>query len=116
MADKPKIYEVVLSQGAEQDLEAIVDYIAVNDSPAQAHRVLDQLMKQAQSLSHFPERGSYPKELLDLGIKEYRQVFFKPYRLIYRLHQLQVVVYLVADGRRNMPALLSRRLLGHNGR
>ena len=36
------------------------------------------------SLADSPHRGSYPKELLDLGIREYREVFFKPYRLIYR--------------------------------
>jgi len=32
-----------------------------------------------------PERGVYPKELLDLGIRDYREVFFKPCRIIYRL-------------------------------
>ena len=51
-----------------------------------------------------------------VGIQDYRQVFFKPYRLIYRLHGKQVVVYLIADGRRDMPALLARRLLGHSVR
>ena len=32
-----------------------------------------------------PERGVYPKELLDIGIRDYREVFFKPCRIIYRL-------------------------------
>ena len=77
-----------------------------------ADHVLDALMRTAQSLSSFPERGSYPKELLALGIKEYRQTFFKPYRVIYRVVDGQVVIYLIADGRRDMQALLARRLLG----
>jgi toxin ParE1/3/4 len=47
-----------------------------------------------------------------LGIKEYRQAFFKPYRIIYRVIDEQVVVYVIADGRRDMQTLLSRRLLG----
>ena len=51
-------------------------------------------------------------ELRSLGISEYRQIFFKPYRLIYRVHTKQVVVYVVADGRRDMESLLARRLLG----
>jgi toxin ParE1/3/4 len=59
-----------------------------------------------------PARGSYPRELLDLGIKEYRQVFFKPYRLIYRVVARDVVVFVIADGRRDMQSLLARRLLG----
>jgi toxin ParE1/3/4 len=42
---------------------------------------------------------------------EYRQVFFKPYRVIYRLHAQRVVIYVIADGRRDMQALLARRLL-----
>jgi len=58
------------------------------------------------------ERGSHPKELLVLGIREYRQTFFKPYRLIYRIVGQRVHVYLIVDGRRDMQGLLARRLLG----
>ena len=115
MATRPVVYEVVLTQGAEQDLEALFDHVAEHDSMANAHRLLDKLMDVAQSLSKMPERGSRPKELLAVGITDYRQVFFKPYRLIYRLHDKQVVVYVIADGRRDMQALLSRRLLGVRG-
>ena len=103
-------YEVLLTEGAEQDLESIYDYIAEFDCEANANYVLDQVMEIAESLAHMPERGSFPKELLALGIKEYRQVFFKPYRLIYRVTGDQVVVYLIVDGRRDMQAELSRRL------
>lgn len=63
-------------------------------------------------LDAFPERGSYPKELVSLGIKEYRQTFFKPYRVIYRITGRQVILYLIADGRRDMQSVLARRLLG----
>jgi len=47
-----------------------------------------------------------------VGISEYRQVFLKPYRLIYRVHSKQVIVYVVTDDRRDMASLLARRLLG----
>lgn len=104
------VYQVLLTRGAEEDLESIYDYIAEFDCEANANYVLDQVMEIAESLAHMPERGSFPKELLALGIKEYRQVFFKPYRLIYRVTGDQVVVYLIVDGRRDMQALLSRRL------
>jgi toxin ParE1/3/4 len=65
-----------------------------------------------ESLSRFPERGSHPRELLGLGIKEYRQTFFKPYRLVYRITDTKVIIYLIVDGRRDMQAVLARRLLG----
>ena len=105
-------YRVLLTQGAEQDLEAIHDHIAEFDDPANADHVLDRLSATAEQLAVMPERGSHPRELLDLGIKDYRQVFFKPYRLIYRVMGRDVVVFVIADGRRDMQALLARRLLG----
>ena len=116
MADTSAKFEVLLTEGAEQDLEAIHDYISefdcVANANANANDVLDALMDVAESPSKFPERGSYPKELVSLGIKEYRQAFFKPYRVIYRVTGSQVIIYLVADGRRDMQTVLARRLLG----
>lgn len=112
MAGTSARFEVLLTAGAEQDLEAIHDYIAEFDSVANANHVLDQLMAAVAHLSLFPERGSYPKELVALGIKEYRQTMFKPYRVIYRVSGRQVIIYLIADGRRDMQSVLARRLLG----
>ncbi|MBB3258938.1 hypothetical protein F4827_003807 [Paraburkholderia bannensis] len=36
---------------------------------------------------------------------------FKPYRSIYRIIDTQLVIYVIADGRRDMQLLLTRRLL-----
>jgi len=112
MAGAPSRFEVLLTRGAEQDLEAIHDYISGFDCVANANYVMDRLMDVVKRLSKFPERGSYPKELVGLGIKEYRQTFFKPYRVIYRVTGSQVIIYLIADGRRDMQSVLARRLLG----
>jgi toxin ParE1/3/4 len=112
MANSPAGYKVLLTEGAEQDLESIYDYIAEFDCVASANRVLDQLMAIVENLSHYPERGSYPKELVALGIKEYRQASFNPYRVIYRITGKQAIIYLIADGRRDMQTVLARRLLG----
>ena len=112
MAGTSAKFEVLLTEGAEQDLEAIHDYISEFDCIANANYVLDELMSVVESLAKFPERGSYPKELVGLGIKEYRQTFFKPYRVIYRVTGSQVIICLIADGRRDMQSLLARRLLG----
>ena len=112
MAGVPGTFEVLLIEGAEQDLESIHDYIAEFDGVANANYVLDELMAVVEGLSTFPERGGYPKELAGLGIKEYRQTFFKLYRVIYRVMGSQVIIYLIADGRRDMQSVLARRLLG----
>lgn len=105
-------FEVFLTPGAERDLESIVDYITQHDSVVRAEYVLDQLLDAVTGLEIFPERGSCPKELLNVGIQEYRQVLFKPYRLIYRVFEERVVIYLIVDGRRDFQSLLERRLLG----
>ncbi|MBD9358897.1 type II toxin-antitoxin system RelE/ParE family toxin [Methylomonas albis] len=105
-------YEALLTKGAEQDLETIYDYIAEFDSVANANYVLDALLEIVESLVNFPDRGTYPKELLGLGIQDFRQAFFKPYRIIYRVIGQKVYIVLITDGRRDIQALLSRRLLG----
>lgn len=112
MAGHPARFEVLLTEGAEQDLASIYDYIAKRDRVANATYVLDQLMEVVKSLSRFPGRGSYPRELISLGIKEYRQTMFKPYRVIYRITGSLVIIYLIADGRRDMQPVLARRLFG----
>jgi toxin ParE1/3/4 len=105
-------YEVLIAQGAERDLEEIYDHIAEFDSPEKAEYVLSRLLEVAERLATFPDRGPHPKELQALGIREYRQTYFKPYRLIYRVIGKQVFIYLIADGRREMQSLLAGRLLG----
>lgn len=103
--------EILLTRDAERDLEDLVSFIAESDSPTAAQHVLDRLIEATASLVTHPERGSQPRELRSVGIREYRQVFFKPHRIIYRVFDAQVIVYVVADGRRDMQALLARRLL-----
>jgi toxin ParE1/3/4 len=105
-------YEVLITQGAERDLEEIYDHIAEFDSPEKAEYVLSRLLEVAERLATFPDRGPHPKELQALGIREYRQTYFKPYRLIYRVTGKQVFIYLIADGRREIQSLLAGRLLG----
>ena len=104
-------FEVLLTHDAARDLDEIYNYIALHDSPQKADYVLKRFEKVFSSLSEFPERGAHPNELKALGIREYRETFFKPYRIIYRVMGTRVYVLLIADGRRGMQSLLQRRLL-----
>lgn len=112
MADSPDRFEVLLTEGAQQDLQSIHGYLREFDCAAGADHVLDELMDVVEALSQFPQRGSYPRELVGIGIREYRQAFFGPYRVIYRVTDGQVIIYLIADGRRDMQSVLAKRLLG----
>lgn len=104
-------YRVFLTEDTIRDLEDIDDYISQHDSPENADYVLNKIETAIHKLADFPDRGAYPKELSSLGIKEYREVFFKPYRIIYRVIDSKIYIYVIADGRRDMQTLLSRRLL-----
>ncbi len=104
-------FPVLLTDDAARDIEELYDYIAQHDSPRKAEALLDKVEGLFEELTELPERGSYPKELIALGIREYRQIFFKPYRIIYRIIDKKVYVMLIADGRRDMQTLLERRLL-----
>jgi toxin ParE1/3/4 len=105
-------FEVRWTAAAAADLEEIIDWISQNDSPARAEYVLGRIESVVDALKRYPERGGYPPELLQVGTRDYRETFFKPYRIVYRVDGRHVFIYLVADGRRDMQALLSRRLLG----
>jgi toxin ParE1/3/4 len=104
-------FDVLLTEGAARDLARIYDYIADNDSPEKADAVLARLEQVINALRTLPERGAIPKELVAVGIREYRETFFKPYRVIYRVFERSVVVFVIADGRQDMQSLLARRLL-----
>ena len=117
------VYEVVLTEDAQQDLQELYDYIAGHDAPAKADYVLSRIEKLLAGLAKMPQRGAWTTELLALGIREYRESYFKPYRVIYRVidqgidagmqNKIKhlVYVYLIVDGRRDMQALLQRRML-----
>jgi toxin ParE1/3/4 len=104
-------YEIRLTDDAATDLDELFVYVARHDSLKAAEHVLTHIQTALESLSRNPHRGTYPPELSTLGIREYREVFFKPYRIIYRTIGRIVYVYLIVDGRRDMQSLLKRRLL-----
>lgn len=103
--------KVFLTHDAVRDLEELYDYISLHGSPGNAERVLKRIEKTFSSLSDSPEHGSYPKKLLVLGIRTYREVYYKPYRLIHKVSGKSVHVLLIFDGRRDMQSLLQRRFL-----
>lgn len=105
-------HAVELTPDAQLDLDDIADCIGAPDGLQRAEHVARGIEKAYAGLAVLPSRGAHPRELLELGIRSFREVHFKPYRIIYRVHERMVVVFLIADGRRDMQALLTSRVLG----
>lgn len=105
-----KRYSVRLTQEVEVDLLDLFEYIARQDSVENAYHVLTELEGLIFSLEQQAERGHHPPELIEHGVTDYREVLFKPYRVIYEVEGKQVTVLACFDGRRDMQSLLERRL------
>ena len=105
------VFDVLMSEDAQRDIEDIYHYIAGTDALEKAERVLQALEQLCSALTEFPERGNVPKELQPLGMTEFKEVHYKPYRVIYRVSGHRVIVYCVVDGRRDMQSFLHRRLI-----
>jgi toxin ParE1/3/4 len=106
-----KRHRVRISEDAELDLVDLYHHIAAHDSVEHAVQVLDQLEALCASLAELPERGHVPPELDRIGVMVFREVHFKPYRVIYEVRGASVFIHCVVDGRRDMQSLLERRLL-----
>ncbi len=104
-------FTVNLVIDAETDLFDIYLYVSQYDSPEKADRLLKNLEKTILRLETTPLRGHYPPELERIGVLEFREIFFKPYRIIYQVLRDIVYVHCVIDGRRDLQDLLQRRLL-----
>ena len=110
MEYRPK-YNVQFTPEAENDLWDIYRYIAQNDSIEAADQVLDNLQVTAVGLETSPSRGHYPLELERIGVREYKEILWKPYRIIYQILEHNVHVQCVFDGRRQVAYILQERLL-----
>jgi toxin ParE1/3/4 len=102
--------KVLVSGDAQRDIETICTYISQAAGQVIADKIFAAIEEKIRGLLQFADRGNWPKELAMLGITEYRELHFKPYRIIYTVGK-DVTVYAVLDGRRDMDALLRRRLV-----
>lgn len=105
------MYDCMITRSAENDLEELYLYVELYDSIEKADLLLANIERVINDLKLLPERGHYPPELQRIGVRAFREVHFKPYRIIYALQDKLVVVHCVLDGRRDLQSLLQDRLL-----
>ena len=107
-----KPYRVTLLPGAKEDLRDIGNNITRRSSAVRATEVVARLRQQVESLEQLPNRGPRVRELAESAFSDARQLIEGPYRIIYEVDADEVVVHVIADGRRDMKTLLRERLPG----
>lgn len=103
-------FRVHWTEQAVRDLEEIVAYVAA-DSPGNARKLLKRLESRAEALDVAPLRGRVVPELARFGIRGWRELLVKPYRIVFRVGENEVWVLAVFDGRRDLEDVLLERLV-----
>ncbi len=103
-------FRVVWAEAAARDLPEIVAFVA-EDSATNAERLVRALRAKAASLEAVPKRGRVVPELARFGMRSWRELVVRPYRILYRLSGDTVTVLAVFDGRRDLEDVLLERLL-----
>ncbi len=104
-------YRIVWTDTALADLEAILEYISLNDSVDSAVYVHDNLLSKIEGLTDHPHRCRTVPELNELGVHEFRELLWTSYRVCFSVHSNQLVIVSVLDGRRDLGQLLVDRTL-----
>lgn len=103
-------YRVRITEEAEADLLAIYNWICSNDCVTSADHVLDNLEETCSQLEVLPERGHIPPELERIQVFDYKEIHWKPYRILYQTIGRDVSVLAILDGRRELQEILMQRL------
>ncbi|MGS2742088.1 type II toxin-antitoxin system RelE/ParE family toxin [Halomonas sp. LS-001] len=94
--------EVTWTEPALQELDAIAEYIAL-DNPDAASRLVEEVFNNIGRLEDFPQSGRVPPELPN---SVYREVVVPPCRIFYRNDRRRVLILYVMRDERQLRAYM----------
>ena len=98
--------QIVWTEPALSDLDAIADYIAL-DNPGAAKALVQRIFRHVEQLAAYPKSGSKPQELKGW---RYRQIIEPPCRVFYRQEGSRVyILYVMRAERLLRPGVLAQR-------
>ncbi len=107
-------FEIRWSEAAVQDLETILAFIRCRAGAATARRLLSDLLAAIESLTTHPLRCRIVPELNEIGVTTFRELIHGHHRICFTVHDRQVVLVSILDGRRDLEELLVSRALGRS--
>ncbi|SET72575.1 Plasmid stabilization system protein ParE [Marinobacter segnicrescens] len=94
--------EVIWTEPALQELDAIAEYIAL-DNPAAASHLVQEVFDKTERLEDFPQSGRIPPELPN---SVYREIVVPPCRIFYREDDKRVLILYVMREERQLRAYM----------
>lgn len=94
--------EVIWTESALQELDAIAEYIAL-DNPVAASYLVQEVFDKTERLEDFPRSGRIPPELPN---SVYREIVAPPCRIFYREDKKRVFVLYVMREERQLRAYM----------
>ena len=111
---KSEIYEVIVSQFAEDDLNEIIEYY-FSLSENYVEKLIFEFEENVMSLKKHPRSGRVVPELEKQGILQYRELIQGYYRIVYEISDDKVIVHTIIDGRRNFEDIIISKLSRYYG-
>lgn len=96
--------EVIWTEPALQDLDAIAEYITL-DNPDAAGHLVEAVLNATERLEDFPQSGRTPPELPE---SVYREVLVPPCRIFYREDEHHVLILYVMREEQQLRAYILR--------
>jgi len=97
--------EIVWTEPALSDLDAIADFIAL-ENPAAAQKLVGKIFRHVEQFADHPQSGSIPAELKG---RTYRQIIEPPCRIFYRHDYACVFILHVMRSEQQLRASKLRR-------
>jgi len=94
--------EVIWTEPALQELDALAEYIAL-DNPEAASHLVEEVFDKVERLENFPQSGRVPPELPN---SVYREVVVPPCRIFYREDDKRVLILYVMREERQLRAYM----------
>ena len=94
--------EVIWTEPALQELDALAEYIAL-DNPAAASHLVREVFDKTERLEAFPQSGRIPPELPN---SVYRELVVPPCRIFYREDEKRLLVVYVMRVERQLRAYM----------
>ena len=96
---------------AKSDLQDLRRYIINKFGNRTWLETRTRIQQSIKQVEEFPLKGSNPPELMDFQLTGYYQVISGMNRIIYQIANDTVYIHIISDTRRDLKAILAKRLI-----